>query len=238
LRFAAGVIDVMILLPLNLFAVAVNSLFKFEASTLVSAMSSAIVVAYYAISEGVWGASIGKRLLGLRVVITPGRQPPGVIRAIGRTVIFQIPAFVSMTITLVLGEAQLLQFLLGSPLWSTALNAPFVGLLALLFSTARRRNGFAAVHDLWTGTRVVHRDVTEVRRPVLESTPELTINPTGSRRRLGPFDVIGALGRTDIGTLLVGFDPRLRRRAVRTDIVRFLARVVGTPRAFPSCLRS
>jgi len=27
-------------------------------------------------------------------------------------------------------------------------------------------------------------------------------------------------------------------RAVRTDNVRFLARVVGTPRAFPSCLRS
>jgi len=82
---------------------------------------------------------------------------------------------------------------------------------ALMFSTARRRNGFAGIHDLWSGTRVVHR-AKEGRRPALEPTPELAIGAAASPRRLGPFDVIGTVGRTETGTLLLGFDASLRRR--------------------------
>ena len=33
---------------------------------------TAMGIAYYGISEGLWGASIGKRLVRLRVVIAPG----------------------------------------------------------------------------------------------------------------------------------------------------------------------
>jgi hypothetical protein len=40
------------------------------------------------------------------------------------------------------------------------------------------------------------------------STPAQRI----SSRHLGPFEVVGSLGSTGAGTLLVGFDPRLRRR--------------------------
>jgi uncharacterized RDD family membrane protein YckC len=215
LRFAAGVIDVIILSPLNFLGLAVNALYGFGASTpstLPSLIAIPMIVAYYAIAEGLWGASVGKRLVGLRVVIAPGGQPPGVLRAVRRTLMFETPAFVTTAITLVVGEVRLLQLMMGSALWRSALSAPFWGMLVVLFSTARRRNGFAAVHDLWSGTRVVHRGVKEIRRPALESAPDLTSSATGSPRRLGPFDVIGALGQTDIGTLLLGFDPRLRRR--------------------------
>jgi hypothetical protein len=117
--------------------------------------------------------------------------------------------------------------MMGSALWSSALSAPFWGLLALLFSTARRRNGFAAVHDLWSGTRVMYRGVKEIRRPVLESSQELAIGATASPRRLGPFDVAGTVGQTDIGTLLLGFDPRLRRRVWLHELP------VGTPKVSP-----
>jgi RDD family len=39
---------------------------------------TAMGIAYYGISEGLWGASIGKRLVRLRVVIAPGGQTPTV----------------------------------------------------------------------------------------------------------------------------------------------------------------
>src|SRR4030095_10812982 len=82
---------------------------------------------------------------------------------------------------------------------------------ALLFSTARRNNGFAAAHDLWTGTRVIHR-LKEAQRPVLVPAAEPATSAAAPPRRMGPFDVISTLGNTDVGSLLLGFDPRLRRR--------------------------
>ena len=100
--------------------------------------------------------------------------------------------------------------------WAPPL-VPFLTLLptlvetALIFSTARRRNGFAGVHELWSGTRVVHR-VKEAPHLSRGAALEPTIVVNGSPRRMGPFDVIGTLGRTEVGTLLVGFDSRLRRR--------------------------
>jgi len=38
------------------------------------------------------------------------------------------------------------------------LNFPFYIVLGLLFASVRTRNGFAAIHDLLTGTRVVVRE--------------------------------------------------------------------------------
>ena len=67
---------------------------------------------------------------------------------------------------------------------------------ALVFSTARRRNGFAGVHELWTRTRVIHR-LAKSQRPSLESVRERSIVVGSSLRRIGPFDVVDTLGRTD-----------------------------------------
>ncbi len=167
--------------------------------------------AYYGISEGVWGASVGKRLLGLRVVMMGGGQPPGLIRAIARVPIVELPTFVATIVTSVLrpgvwplpGETQQLLAITDAAL--------FVGLLALLFATARHRNGSAAIHDLLTGTRVVH-PVARIQRHALDFVPEPSATLMTQRRHMGPFDVIDTLGRTDRGTLLLGFDPRLKRR--------------------------
>jgi hypothetical protein len=193
LRFVAGAIDYLALVSILMVGVGVI----WQGASILIALY-ATISAYYAISEGVWGASLGKQLVGLRVVITPGGQPPGVTRVATRALIFATTALMAM---LELSTPQLRVF---DDLLS-------FGLVALLFSTARRRNGFAAVHDLWSGTRVVHR-VKEVRRSVLESALALTISAASTPRRVGPFDVIGTIGPTEIGILLLGFDSRLRRR--------------------------
>ena len=170
------------------------------------------VVAYFGISEGVWGASIGKRLLGLRVVMTGGGQPPGVIRAIARVLIFELPTFIQSAVMSVVQGMMVVPLSNESARLFVALDAALsLGLLALLFATARHRNGFAAIHDLWSGTRVVH-PVAQIQRPALDPAPESSTTSITPPRRLGPFDVIDTIGRTDVGTLLLGFDSRLRRR--------------------------
>lgn len=208
LRFVAGAIDIAILrLPFFLLI----PFLVFQNAFPLSMIRFAMSAAYYGILEGIWGVSVGKRLLGLRVVMRGGGHPPGLIRAIARVPIVELPSFVAATITSILrpdvwplrGETQQLLAITDATL--------FVGLLALLFATARHRNGSAAIHDLLTGTRVIH-PVTRFQRHALDSVPEPSATLTTRRRRMGPFDVIDTLGRTDRGTLLLGFDPRLRRR--------------------------
>ena len=63
--------------------------------------------------------------------------------------------------------------------------------MALLFVTARRRNGFAAVQDLLTGTRVVSRAALSAR-PVLPAS-EVPPPAVESAITIGPYHVLQAL---------------------------------------------
>ena len=66
------------------------------------------------------------------------------------------------------------------------------GVMALLFVTARRRNGFAAVQDLLTKTRVVSRAVGSARPALPASeTPPPSLE---SAITIGPYHVLQALG--------------------------------------------
>ena len=71
------------------------------------------------------------------------------------------------------------------------------------------------------------RPVKEGVRPTVDVALEATTAVDASLRRVGPFHVIGALGPTDLGILLVGFDPRLRRRVWLHELV------AGTPPVAP-----
>ena len=96
----------------------------------------------------------------------------------------------------------------------------------LLFSTCRRRNGFAGLHDLWSGTRVVSRSVQPVR-PVLPPPTEAPL-ATGEMPQIGPYHVLGELGRSGDAALLLGYDARLLRKV-------WLRRVApGTPPLAPA----
>src|SRR5208282_4643188 len=73
----------------------------------------------------------------------------------------------------------------------------FYVVLALLFCTARRRNGFAAVQDLISKTRVISRAALQ-RRPVLAviETPPPAVD---SRPAIGPYHVLETLETTADG---------------------------------------
>ena len=110
-----------------------------------------ILLLYYGGCEALWARTPGKALLGLTLVDRGGRPPrPSITFA--RAMLFAAP-------NLALGLGLL-------ALWGPSIHGitsetgrvstiTFVGqllLLAALFSTARRRNGYAALHDLATAT--------------------------------------------------------------------------------------
>jgi uncharacterized RDD family membrane protein YckC len=217
-RFLAGAIDeIIVSIPLWLLNVSLVVQNGFSIPAPWSAawwygfLPIAMRVGYFGIAEGLRGAAIGKQLMGLRVVVAAGRQHPGVARASWRALMFHAPAFVPALAASFLDQARLVQFLSSSPLLSMVPALATWTLVALCFSTARRRNGLAGIHDLCTRTRVVRR-LHDVRRPSLDGVPEPTVDLQASHRHIGPFDVIGTLGPTDRGTLWLGFDPRLHRR--------------------------
>ncbi|MCX5655900.1 MAG: protein kinase [Planctomycetota bacterium] len=165
-------------------------------------------VLYWALTEGVRGASPGKAVCRLRVV-GPGRSVPGVPRALLRAVIFMVLPV--LPTWLYLGFDPGKAFTLASqPTVSMALSFSQFALIALLFATVRRRNGFAGLHDLASGTRVIQKAAYEARpalqpeeqpQPVSEATP-----------KIGPYYVLDRLEKTEAGELLLGYDARLLRK--------------------------
>jgi hypothetical protein len=169
----------------------------------------AVGFAYFAVSEGIWGAGLGKWIMNLRVACADGRAP-GVARALLR---IAIPVLFIECVRVPLSIATLPE---GE--WSSAYLLLFLGLsilmpwiVFLLWLPARRGNGFATAWDLATGTRVVVRPRGMARstlqrdqraEPAAESAPSST-------ERVGPFRVTATI---EPGHWLEAHDPVLRRR--------------------------
>ena len=121
-------------------------------------------VLYFSLVEGIWGAGIGKRLKGLRVASKNGRAP-GVGRALIRILVpllcvegVRLPllmASISATRVNDLTTPDLVLFYVAT------FSCPWIPVVLAL--GARRENGFAAVWDLASGTRVVVRAKGTVR---------------------------------------------------------------------------
>ncbi len=84
-------------------------------------------------------------------------------------------------------------------------------LTILLFSTARRGNGWTGVHELLSRTRVVQRNVRPVASAAPKASPADLVPALSSLRRVGPYAVHTMVGETGGGRLLIGIDPILRR---------------------------
>lgn len=204
-RFLAGFIDFAIVtfIPYALFPaqLPVNGLLI-------------LALVYYTICEGIWGAGLGKALLGFRVVRTDG-QRPGLARAFFRTAILPLLGFVLVFVlgfVLGIGVAAARYSGFGSaPYYFPGLPYYFPGLLYFLFFlpfvTMRRRNGFATVWDLATGTRVVIKPRC-AERPVIEveEEPEVSVEEAVT---VGPYTVVEEIVP---GEWIAADDPILRRR--------------------------
>ena len=164
---------------------------------------------YYAIAEGRWGAGIGKTICGLRV-IGPDRHAPGLLRAMLRTVVYMAPVTLPSFIVMALVPlAEMRAALARDDVAIT--DWLWLPLFLLLFVTMRRRNGYAAVHDLASGTRVIVRPRTELR-PRSEETVLAEGGTVTPPKKLGPYELQTSLWKTAEEELILAFDPALRRR--------------------------
>jgi hypothetical protein len=161
---------------------------------------------YYAIAEGLWGSAFGKTICGLRVV-GRGGQVPGIPRALLRVAIYVSPMVLPSLVYLALVSQNEMRAVLARG--DTLITDWIWWSYLLLFVTMRRRNGYAAIHDLLSGTRVIVRPRTQRRLPFVFAERE------GERPReplfIGPYEIRSSLWKTADEELLLAFDPALRR---------------------------
>ncbi|MBN2506840.1 MAG: protein kinase [Verrucomicrobia bacterium] len=221
LRFLAGLLDLLlinaailaILLPvLGNPMDLLNLAYQRSPAALACVLGIALLaVLYYALIEGLQGASIGKAICRLRVV-GPDRGPPGLLRALLRAVIYVVAP--ALPFWIVYG---------GDP--RAYLNAPTVAqqlmglsfylVLAVIFCTVRRRNGFAAMHDLVTRTRVISRLALKPRPTLV--TAEMPPPAAYTGPTVGPYQVLETLEELADAKWLLAYDLRLLRKVwVRT----------------------
>ena len=117
------------------------------------------LILYLILSEGIWGTSIGKKIYKMRVQ-GPDGAVPGILRAFVRNwVISVLYGLYKLSDGLSTNFINLWQEIKPGTLGSLLSNLVSVFLFVLcgfiLFSTAKQKNGFAGLHDLISGTRVV-----------------------------------------------------------------------------------
>jgi serine/threonine protein kinase len=172
-----------------------------------ASITVAVMALYYGLLEGHWGASAGKALFGFRVVDSD-LVAPGVRRGIQRALAFAVPAQLALlTVRMVALRIQ--------PEFSVrVVDSTGVALcLLVLFSTARRSNGFQALHDRLSRTRVVRRRARiELRERALRVPIEQQA-PFASDAYIGPYLVPDGMAGAATGPRTIeAFDERLHRR--------------------------
>jgi len=210
-RAVAGIIDgwfiSLSLFPANLM-LQLRPVYGHRADGyILGAISLAVACLYYGFFEGRWGAAAGKALLGLRVV-DAHLVPPGFRRTVARTLTFDLLSqlFKPLAATLVL---------LANPEMSIGVISSIAGMLWLivLFARARKSNGYTALHDRITQTRVVRRRVRAEARDRADRAVGDLARPIDGEERIGPFIVPGSTPiAVTAPTRIVGFDDRLQRR--------------------------
>jgi uncharacterized RDD family membrane protein YckC len=205
LRFAAFLIDWFGWLLVSLPVMLVIELSEFQHASAEDLGFIGSMLAYNAIAEGLWGAGIGKALVGLRVA-KRDRSTPGIPRAFFRAI---FKAFPFLPVAIGNAAASGLEHWPANAFYAAVLSSSAFGVAALL-ATVRRRNGYAGLHDLVSGTRVIQRAAYQQRTVLPKAVQESAIlNDTAPR--LGPFQVIGSIGPSGNSEILLAQDPILLR---------------------------
>ena len=155
------------------------------------------LLAYYTILEGRFGCGAGKAVFNLRVVDERRPRPDTAARSSARRVhgagadrehgvrlsgVAAGRAPAGSTGALAADPGGLVSIVLA------------LSVLATMFSTARQRNGYAALHDLATGTRVVLRPRAVEARQARAADRGEAATPLGAEgARIGPYVVAPAM---------------------------------------------
>jgi hypothetical protein len=184
-----------------------------------SVWSWLVSVIYFLVLEGGWGASLGKRLMGLRVAsqIPSESNVRWWLRVALRTTVFHVPTVIPTLIFMGAARGMTGVAYSANPApsgwtWNMPPDAWLTLLLTvLLFSTARRGNGWIGVHERLSRTRVVERNVVRPVASAAKASLGDLVPALSSLRRVGPYAVHTMVGQTGGGRLSVGVDPILRR---------------------------
>jgi uncharacterized RDD family membrane protein YckC len=210
-RFGAYSLDYLALRPLSLlmFPFALKAL---SVGNLVGAhfLASLLMIMawffYFFICEKFWGRSLGKWLFGLRVVNAEGGSLSYTQAAI-RSAMF-------VTFSLLMSEW------VNYFWWRSGARTPLpawrgwdivtIGSYAALWILARKRNGYAGLHELASGTRArsmrLRAELAAPELPLAESPLPADLPAT-----FGPYRSKALAWRTDTGTLIIAHDDVLKR---------------------------
>jgi eukaryotic-like serine/threonine-protein kinase len=183
---------------------------------------------YFGILEGVWGWSLGKRLLRLRVGTIAANRPPGVGRALARAailcVVLNLSTYASEVLLLANGmdvgefEAAAPQSRQAGRIMAAVGLVSFWGLIlsvVAILAPMRPMNGFRGMHELGSGTRTyrLRWPRRQARQPLeIERFPQPVGKSEGLPERVGPFRVLGQVSQTEHEQMLLAEDPQLARR--------------------------
>jgi uncharacterized RDD family membrane protein YckC len=177
------------------------------AAVIAGLVATAVMVLYYGWFEGRLGATPTKAIFGLRVV-DPSNAPPGFSVAAIRALAFGLPL---QAVTRGVTFLVLLKKPEADVTWVSIMAGGVC--LAVLFSTARRSNGYTGLHDRATATRVVlKRQAVEVRRRHDRIAGDAIPGGSGDAR-IGPYLVpAGTAVPVAAAISIEAHDDRLGRR--------------------------
>lgn len=196
LRFIAGVVDLFLASLLSKIPAMIVMRgdwleSQYRLWTAEWAWSSVIIICYFALMEHRWGATPGKLICGLRVRRSCGDTPglgAALIRASVLLLLPMVPDALFSSDPSPWRSFELVALLL------------FIG----LFLSMRSRNGYAAVHDLVSRTRVVKAsEELALEDPAI---PRHDAPAGGTGESIGPFSVLARHG-----SLIEARDPALNR---------------------------
>ncbi len=203
-RFAAFVIDSIVLMPAWISLAVLETALEKHGGPLFLMPE----LVYYASTEYLWGCSLGKWVLRLRVRDVCG-SPPSFLRVVARTLAFMGLVYGTGLVGDIVFDKENNRFVL------LRAGIYFAGIVSI-FLPMRARNGFRGLHEWLSGTRVVQlpwprptrrivpRDEWSAKLEPLSTVPELPSS-------FGGFQPSGIADRHDKTLRLHLCDSMLRR---------------------------
>ncbi|MFK7767866.1 MAG: protein kinase [Mariniblastus sp.] len=173
----------------------------------------AIAVGYFVLQEWRWGTTVGKWLLGMRV-ISQRNQPPSLMAATIRTALVPGLSYLASSLPVYFLEFDPSNYESLLSLWLFMMVVQIVSWVpsALCFVTARKSNGYQGLHDRLSRSSVVRlAGALEYKRP--KNVPVTAPVALAESKTLGDYVAIGRIGlRPDSGSeILLARDSSLDR---------------------------
>jgi len=222
-RLAAYMVDSLIFLPVTILMSTrwIGVMVSSASTTLLGILLSPMLY-YFVLTERLWGRTLGKHLLGLRVTTRSG------------SAISWRQAFVRSLAFLVLGAPALLIIMLPGriPWWAMSFSGAIRPLILLI--TMRASNGYLGPHEWLSGTRVI---AAAEREHVFVPSQDLLF-PRDEHQQLGhagPYRVLVPIWQTEQEGLFLASDDILKRRVW---VHRFTNAAAGRPMAMLAATRA